>query len=169
MSEIENVRKVIVEEALPNTRSVKHRVEDIIGTDRTAANYLALAKKGLIEHVLPHLKAASATEEDLKGHFLNAVKDAYSADKAARTAFGNDSELGVSITSTMTNLQQHLAQDAFIHRQSLAIAKEDTSRIEAVIERLDLTSQYFFNAADNTKEYGTPLNDIIDRLENFEI
>lgn len=169
MSEIESIQQAIDEEALPKSKAIKQNAEKIVETSQDTASHLARARKGIEEHVLPHLMAAIGNQEAFQAHFMGAAQDMRDVRRVARTVLGDKVEFSEFITSTIRGLQSLIAQDTRSHIITFGLMEEDVERLKTIDGRLELTIQHFSNAAYNTSGYIAPLGDIIDRLENFEV
>ena len=169
MSNIEGTRKVIHEEALPKAKEIKKGVEAITQISRRTAEHLALAREGIEQHVLPHLVAASVLKEELQAPYMGITQDTIDVRRVARTTLGDNIELSASILSITGALLRLVKEEIPTHENSFDLTEEDTDRLGSIIRRLDLTTQHFNNTADTTFEHISPLDSIIDRLENFEV
>lgn len=168
MSGIENTRKAVNEEALPKSKAIKTALGQIAETNYSAAKHLEEAKKGVVEHVLPHLLAAIATQEGIRGLYIDMGTDAIDVNRVAKKSLG-DSELGGQITATIRSILEKLPQDTRNHMMTYGMLEEDVPRVEALERRLGVASHHFFAAEHNAKEHIDPLSNIIERLENFEV
>lgn len=169
--EIRAAQERIREEVIPTAKKLEATARHMRGATRTAANYLLMAKKGIEEHVLPHLQEAIAVKPDLNRTGIHLTTQPEDIKTATHAIMGDIPLYTEVIEPEMTKIQKGAARASIeVNAMSYFITENTLEALKILEESLEEASDAAFKRAEDIENNDLPsIHTTIAALEEFEL